>query len=111
MALAGRLGLGLGRYQVELVAFGVGEGSPADRGPVEASDGRRAQCGEERALGLEAVGAQVQVQAVLDCLGLGDSLEGKPGPAGGVGGVDRGVLGMMGTRAGRSPTSRWFSSC
>jgi hypothetical protein len=61
VALAGRRGRGC--YQVELVAFRVGEGGPPDRRPVEAAQGRGAKAGEAVAFLFEPVGAQVQVQA------------------------------------------------
>ncbi len=95
MALAGRRGIGC--YQVELVAFGVGEGGPPDPRSLEASDGRGAKAGKAVAFRLELVSAQVQVETVLDRFGLGDLLERKPGPATR---VDRGMLGVGSDRNG-----------
>ena len=92
--LAGPRCRGRGCYQVELVAFGVGEGGPPDLRPLELPDGHSAEAGKALALPLEPIGAQVQVQAILDRLGLWDLLEGKPGTASGISGVDRGVLGV-----------------
>jgi hypothetical protein len=64
----------LGHYQVELVAFRVGEGGPPGRRLAHVLEGRGAEGGQAPAFRLELVGAQVQVEAVLDRLGLGPEL-------------------------------------
>jgi hypothetical protein len=107
---ADRPGPTLARRDVELVAFRVGHRHPW----VMLGEHACAQPGQAIHLGVDVGARQIQVQAVLDLLGLGHELEKEPGSGGGAGGCgsagSAGGAGGAGERRGcrgcRPPTAR-----
>ena len=73
---------GLSGDQVELVAFDVGEGRPAELVSLDVAEPLGAQAQQSFGLGVEGVADDVEVQAVLDGLRLRHLIERDMWPAG-----------------------------